>query len=409
MPSCTPRRRNWAAFIAGDKGAEAADYVRVAAVFLSVSGCASVVTRAFQGFGEMLPVVVLQTLLLPSLRTVLCGGAVLAGLETTEIGVAWYLPVLIVLLAAVPWLRTRMARAEREPVDDAPAAVRGRIGVLAVHRVPGGGDGRPDRAAAAGRAPGELTAVARGGRHLRRRQPLPDLRRDDLDGGGLRDWAAALGHDRAGGVRPGPRGVPGSHHVAVGDLLPGLPGAGGVCPADDAPVRRIVHVRVDGADDPVAGDAGQHGHGRRRAALFMGGKSSWILLDNVIALAINVGLNLVLIPEYGMSGAAVAWAREHRGRKPRAAVPGVASVGPAAAGPGIRRRHDRRDRLLRGDRRGRSMTLGDSIPAFAAYAIVSTALYGLCAWRLRDRLQLVVLWDAVRVRGARSARPAATI
>jgi hypothetical protein len=37
------------------------------------------------------------------------------------------------------------------------------------------------------------------------------------------------------------------------------------------------------------------------------------------------------------------------------------------------------------------------------YVVVATALYALCAWRLRDRLQLAVLWDAVRIRSARAA------
>src|SRR4051794_33986495 len=59
-------------FIAGDQdGAVAAEYLRVASLFLAVSACASVSTRAFQGFGQMLPVVVLQMLLLPVLRTLL--------------------------------------------------------------------------------------------------------------------------------------------------------------------------------------------------------------------------------------------------------------------------------------------------------------------------------------------------
>ncbi|MQM24915.1 lipopolysaccharide biosynthesis protein [Glycomyces albidus] len=41
--------------------------------------------------------------------------------------------------------------------------------------------------------------------------------------------------------------------------------------------------------------------------LSMAGKTSWQLLDVSIALAVNVGLNLALIPPLGVVGAAIAW------------------------------------------------------------------------------------------------------
>jgi O-antigen/teichoic acid export membrane protein len=42
--------------------------------------------------------------------------------------------------------------------------------------------------------------------------------------------------------------------------------------------------------------------------LLMAGKSSWNLMNTLIALVANVGLNLLLIPPFGMEGAAIAWA-----------------------------------------------------------------------------------------------------
>jgi O-antigen/teichoic acid export membrane protein len=42
--------------------------------------------------------------------------------------------------------------------------------------------------------------------------------------------------------------------------------------------------------------------------LLMGGRSSWNLANTVIAVASNIVLNLILIPPYGMTGAAIAWA-----------------------------------------------------------------------------------------------------
>ena len=42
--------------------------------------------------------------------------------------------------------------------------------------------------------------------------------------------------------------------------------------------------------------------------LLMAGKSTWNLINTAVALGLNVGLNLVLIPRLGIVGAAIAWA-----------------------------------------------------------------------------------------------------
>ncbi|HVW33883.1 MAG TPA: polysaccharide biosynthesis C-terminal domain-containing protein, partial [Acidimicrobiia bacterium] len=41
--------------------------------------------------------------------------------------------------------------------------------------------------------------------------------------------------------------------------------------------------------------------------LLMGGKSSWNLINTMVGLTLNVGLNLLLIPHFGGTGAAIAW------------------------------------------------------------------------------------------------------
>jgi len=38
------------------------------------------------------------------------------------------------------------------------------------------------------------------------------------------------------------------------------------------------------------------------------GRSSWSLLNGLLAVGVNVGLDLVLIPRYGITGAAIGWA-----------------------------------------------------------------------------------------------------
>lgn len=42
--------------------------------------------------------------------------------------------------------------------------------------------------------------------------------------------------------------------------------------------------------------------------LLMGGKSTWVLADKASSLAINVAANFALVPHFGITGAAVAWA-----------------------------------------------------------------------------------------------------
>jgi O-antigen/teichoic acid export membrane protein len=44
------------------------------------------------------------------------------------------------------------------------------------------------------------------------------------------------------------------------------------------------------------------------SVLLMGGRSTWVLGDKVVALTVNVIGNLLLVPRYGITGAAVAWA-----------------------------------------------------------------------------------------------------
>jgi O-antigen/teichoic acid export membrane protein len=50
------------------------------------------------------------------------------------------------------------------------------------------------------------------------------------------------------------------------------------------------------------------GTGNATIFLLMAGKSSWHLVNTIVSLTINVALNLMLIPRYGMTGAAIAWA-----------------------------------------------------------------------------------------------------
>jgi O-antigen/teichoic acid export membrane protein len=133
----------------------------------------------------------------------------------------------------------------------------------------------------------------------------------------------------------------------------------------------------------------------------MAGKSSWNLMNTVIALTLNIGLNLLLIPHLGITGAGIAWAASILANNliplaqdwiflelhpfgrglPKAVV--AATV--AYLGVGV---------LVR-------LTLGLTVPAFLIYGVVATGVYAALAWRFRDDLQLVILRDAIRPRRGR--------
>jgi O-antigen/teichoic acid export membrane protein len=49
------------------------------------------------------------------------------------------------------------------------------------------------------------------------------------------------------------------------------------------------------------------GTGNVTVVLLMGGKSSWSAINAGAALIVNIGLNLLLLPHYGILGAAIAW------------------------------------------------------------------------------------------------------
>jgi hypothetical protein len=53
---------------------------------------------------------------------------------------------------------------------------------------------------------------------------------------------------------------------------------------------------------------------------------------------------------------------------------------------------------------------GPSLPVFVLFSMIAVVLYGLFLWRSRERLELVTLVDAVRIRAGRPTRlPADTI
>jgi O-antigen/teichoic acid export membrane protein len=131
--------------------------------------------------------------------------------------------------------------------------------------------------------------------------------------------------------------------------------------------------------------------GTVQTILLMGGRSTWQLADKSAALALNIALDLLLVPVWGIEGAAVAWAvtiladtalvvhqvQHLMGVRPRgrhvgiAAAVSVGAVGTIAVA----------SRLL----------LGSSVPVLIATVLVAAAAHVLVSIPLRHRLGLTAL------------------
>jgi len=129
--------------------------------------------------------------------------------------------------------------------------------------------------------------------------------------------------------------------------------------------------------------------------LLMGGKSTWNLMNTAIALVANVALNLLLIPHYGMVGAATAWAvsiilnnvlptievRLLMGLSPFGRgfpiVVGSSLVCFGVVGAGIR------------------LLLGPSLAALGIYVVLATVPYLMLMRRFRDMLHMRFLVQAI--------------
>ena len=150
------------------------------------------------------------------------------------------------------------------------------------------------------------------------------------------------------------------------------------------------------------------GVGPAGAVLLMGGKSSWNLINTIAALVVNVGLNLLLIPHLGMTGAAIAWVASIvvSNLLPLIQVRAFLGLSPFSApyvAVGIMSAF-----LFGGLGLAVRLTLGPSLPAFLLYACVSTGLYAVVLWKNRARLHLSMLLTSLRPRQARgmgAARP----
>jgi O-antigen/teichoic acid export membrane protein len=136
--------------------------------------------------------------------------------------------------------------------------------------------------------------------------------------------------------------------------------------------------------------------------LLMGGKSSWNLFNTILALVVNVSLNLVLIPVWGITGAAVAWGASIliNNVLPLAQVWSSMHLHPFGRGSLIAGGSSLATfGVIEG---GARIAGADGLPALVVAVVVAGLLHLAILWRFRDTLHLSTLLEAIRP----SKRPA---
>lgn len=396
----------------GVHAGELTGVLRVMAPLLPVSAAYAVVLAVTRGFGTMVPTVIIDKLGRAVAQPIFVLAVVIAGLSDTALSLAWALPFALGLAAALMWmgslLRHPPTNAKAESAD--PETRRGRavFGEFWMFTAPRGlasmfavvilwldtlligalgTTGQAGMYAAATRylAFGQFIGVAIiqvVGPKLSEVLAARDLHRARVVYSTATWWLMALAWPL---------------YLTMIVLAPSLLTFFG-----PAYQRADVVLVILGAAMLVATLVGPVD-----IVLLMAGKSSWNLLNTLVAIVANVTLNLILIPRYGISGAAAAWSASILlnnllpllqvwrlfGLHPfgRGSIAVASSAVLCIGGVG----------LVAGK------VFGHGVTALAVTGLVGGALYSVALWRFRKLLHLPVLRGALRRRTTPSPEAAA--
>jgi O-antigen/teichoic acid export membrane protein len=122
--------------------------------------------------------------------------------------------------------------------------------------------------------------------------------------------------------------------------------------------------------------------------LLMGGKSSYNLINTIVALSANVALNLLLIPRLGIVGAAIAWSVSIliNNLAPLAQVWAMLRIHPFGIGSPIVALAA--VALFGGVGLAVRSVFGESLLVVLGYGAIVTAVYAAVLWRFRSPLEL---------------------
>jgi O-antigen/teichoic acid export membrane protein len=376
----------------GRHGAQLAPMVRVLAPFVPVFAVYTVILGATRGFGTMVPTTLVDKLGRASAQPALALVVVLAGWSTLAMGVAWATPFAIGLAAAWIWLEALVRRAER--VGDAKPAARSR-GVAAEFWRFTAPRGLASMFAVAilwlsTLLIGTLRSTAEAGMYAAATRYLT---LGQFIGVAIAQVAAPrLSELLSSGDRARAREIYATAtswlmsltwplYLTMITLGPALLSVFGSRYRTAGPVLAIL-----GAAMLVATLVGPVD-----IVLLMAGKSSWNLFNTVIAVVLNVVLNLVLIPPFGVKGAAVAWGASILANNLLPLLQVWRGVGLHPFGPGTLAAGGSSVLvfgLLAGVARA---AFGPGLWSLVAVALVGGPVYLLLLWRFRRPLELTAV------------------
>jgi O-antigen/teichoic acid export membrane protein len=383
---------------------EVAPLLRALAPFVPVASVYTVTLAATRGFGTMVPSVIVDRTVKPALQPLLVGLVVGAGWGATTVVLAWAAPIAAAWVAASLWLLALVRRAEAEGAHD-PAQMRPRRRLAASFwrfTAPRGLAGffqvaivwvdtlligalRSAREAGIYAAATRYTLISTFALTAIIQVIGPKIseliaRKDRTSAGAVYQVSTAWLVLMTWPVN--------FTIVAFAPVLVSVFGRG--FEAGQTPLFILGFAMF------VATLAGPVD-----VVLLMAGKSSWNLFNTLVSLILNVTLNLLLIPRWGINGAAIAWAASILAN----------NALPLAQTWRLLRLHP----FGRGSLRAVIITscvfgliaslvrllLGGSLRTFLLYAVVSCTLYLILLVRSREVLELDVVKNALLRRGAR--------
>jgi O-antigen/teichoic acid export membrane protein len=389
-----------AGLILDGAAAETAErYLRVFAPFLPLAVCSTAVLGATRGFGTMIPLVAIEQIGKAMLRPFSALIVFAAGLGSLALGFAWALPHLLGFVAAiiVLWLLVQRTPHGREPAERPSGelalefwrftAPRGAAGILQITLA------WLDTILVAALASPHDAGIYKAAISYITQGAFANQAIVFVIGPLLSALLAQQFHDRAESVYQTATwwlsALAWPIYLTFAVFAPVFMGLYGeeFVTGDTALVILALPMLVAMAAGPV------------NVVLVMAGKSTWNLLNVSLALATNVLLNVLLIPPFGISGAAIAWAVTILVSNLAALleVRFFLKLRPLGSGFGIVALvsvgcYGVLGLVIR-------LALGPTLQSLAIFAALATAAYVAIIWHFRRKLRIGVLFESIRTRG----------
>jgi O-antigen/teichoic acid export membrane protein len=380
----------------GTDRATMASLVRLLAPALPLATAASVAIAATRGFGTMLPNALVDRAGKVLLQLVLVLAALAAGAGAEGVALAWALPFAAALAVSALWMVRLLGRAARDP-SLPPRPLRGLAGEFWRFSAPRGLAGFVQVATlwsgtlvVGAMLSSADASVFTAATRLVLAASVASLAIVHVVGPKLSELLTAGSRGRARDVYQ----VATSWQVLIewplylgaatfAPVLLRLFGGGYEEAAPSLVVMSLAMLLVT-ALGPVD------------VVLLMGGRSLWSLANGSVALALQIGLSVVLIPRYGVTGASVAVAigLAYANVAPLVQVRAFLALHPF--GPGVLVAAAAAGISFGGIGLALRALLGPSLPALAAYVLLAACAYAALAWRVRHRLELPLLAASLR-------------